>query len=82
MPKALIRKVQAEYEAKGVRPKKAASIAYATMNTHGFMHGSKETAKGVQAEAQYVRDHSRGGNPGGRTDSHIIPSHRHPYDGD
>lgn len=59
MPKALINKVKREYEAKGKSPREAARIAYGTMNTHGFMHGSKETERGKQAERKYERDHSK-----------------------
>lgn len=61
MPKALISKVQSEYEAKGKSPKEAASIAYGTMNNRGYMHGSTETAAGASAEAKYESDHGRGG---------------------
>lgn len=67
MPKALIGKVQSEYEAKGKSPKEAASIAYGTMNNKGFMHGSKETAAGAAAESKYVSDHGSGGGKKSKT---------------
>lgn len=59
MPKALISKVQSEYEAKGKSPKEAASIAYGTMNNKGYMHGSQETQAGADAEAKYESDHGK-----------------------
>lgn len=59
MPKALLNKVQSEYEAKGKSPKEAASIAYGTMNNKGYMHGSQETAAGASAESKYESDHGK-----------------------
>lgn len=57
MPKALINKVASEYESKGRSAEDAKSIAYATMNKRGYMHGSKETSAGATAEAKYTSDH-------------------------
>lgn len=61
MPKELINKVASEYEHKGKSPKEAKAIAYATMNAKGFMHGSKETAKGARAERKHEM-HVHGGS--------------------
>lgn len=49
MPKFLERKLLAEYPGNP-------SIAYATMNKLGYMHGSKETAAGRAVEAKHNRD--------------------------
>jgi hypothetical protein len=43
MPKELEAKLKAKYGAKS-------DIPYKIMNSMGFMHGSKETAKGAAAE--------------------------------
>jgi hypothetical protein len=57
MPKRIIAKIAAGERARGHSAKKAESIAYGAANNMGLMHGSKETAKGVRAEAKYNRDH-------------------------
>jgi hypothetical protein len=46
MPEFLEKKLKKKYGAKS-------GIPYAIMNKMGFMHGSKETAKGRQAEKKH-----------------------------
>lgn len=61
MPKELINKVKHEYEKKGKSAKEAENIAYATMNSKGYMRGGKETAKGRAAERKHEM-HIHGGS--------------------
>ena len=51
MPKFLEEKLKKEY------PNNPSAV-YGTMNKLGFMHGSKETAKGRAAEAKHERNTS------------------------
>jgi hypothetical protein len=48
MPKFLEKKLKKQYGAKS-------KIPYAIMNKMGYMHGSKETAKGRAAERKHIR---------------------------
>lgn len=57
MPKQIEEHIRAEYKKKGLSGRKLDSAVYGTLNNAGFMHGSKETAKGARAERKYERDH-------------------------
>jgi len=59
MPKAIEAKIRQEYAAKGKSGKALDRVVYGTMNSKGFMHGNKETAKGAKAESKYVKDHGK-----------------------
>ena len=48
MPEFLEKKLKKQYGAKS-------KVPYMIMNKMGFMHGSKETAKGREAEKKHVR---------------------------
>lgn len=50
MPKALLDKFASEYPGEP-------DAKYKIANAKGFMHGSKETAKGAAAESKFVADH-------------------------
>jgi len=49
MPEFLEKKLKAQYGADS-------DIPYKVMNAKGYMHGSKETAKGKAAQAKHVKD--------------------------
>lgn len=53
MPKFLEKKLKAEY------PNNPRAV-YATMNSLGYMHGNKETAKGKAAQAKHERNEAKG----------------------
>lgn len=60
MPEGILNAIASSERKTGKSAKDAKRIAYATANTRGYMHGSKETAAGAAAEAKYERDHGRG----------------------
>lgn len=49
MPKFLEKKLKKQYGAKS-------DVPYKIMNAAGYMHGSKETAKGAAAQAKHESD--------------------------
>ncbi len=62
VPEFLIKKLKKEY------PNNPSAV-YGTLNNLGMMHGSKETPKGVAAQAKHERDianrgHKNIANPG------------------
>lgn len=78
MPKFLEQKLLAEYPSDP-------SIAYATMNKLGAMHGNKETAKGAAMQAKHDRDVNAGKassmahgkvHPGKNLGHHLKPKKR------
>lgn len=60
MPEFLEKKIEASEEKRGVPAKRARSIAFATMNKRGLVHGSKITAKGRQMEKKHASDVKKG----------------------
>ncbi|MGH7869050.1 MAG: hypothetical protein ACREP9_15785 [Candidatus Dormibacteraceae bacterium] len=52
MPKFLEKKLKGEY---GQR----SAVPYKVMNALGYMHGSKETAKGKAADAKHKKDQKK-----------------------
>lgn len=59
MPKKVIAAMKRGYKGKGLSEKQVNKRVYGALNKMGFMHGSKETKKGVKAEAKYRRDHGK-----------------------
>ena len=54
MPKFLERELKKEYAGKDP------AIPFKIMNSRGYMHGSKETAKGEALQEKHNRDQARG----------------------
>lgn len=52
MPKFLENKLKKQYG-------RDSSVPYKIMNAKGFMHGSKETAKGRKAEEKHIKKYGR-----------------------
>jgi hypothetical protein len=57
MPKRIINAMKRGYKGKGLSEKEVNHRIYGKLNKMGFVKGSKETKKGVKAEAKYNKDH-------------------------
>lgn len=56
MPAFLEHRLKREAEKKGLKGRRADAYVYGTMNNRGYMKGSKETAKGREAERKHERN--------------------------
>lgn len=57
MPKRIINAMKRGYKGKHLSEKEVNKRVYGALNKMGFIHGNKETKKGVRAEKKYNRDH-------------------------
>jgi hypothetical protein len=58
MPAAILAAMKHGYSRKHLSREEINHRVYGHLNNAGLMHGSKETAAGVEAEARYEADHA------------------------